>query len=66
VRFSLDEKGATLKSEAEIRIAKNGHAPRRTLFDRSFLLYLERVGAENPYLTIWFENPNLFLKAEKK
>lgn len=64
LRFGLDEKGATLKSEAELRIYKNGRTPRRIVFDRPFLLYLERVGAENPYLAIWFENPNLFLKAE--
>ena len=66
VRFALDEKGATVKSEAKILIPKNGHAPRQIVFDRPFLLYLERVGAENPYLVIWFENPNLFLKAESK
>jgi hypothetical protein len=64
IRFGLDEKGATLKSEAKILIPKNGHAPRKIVFDRPFLLYLERAGAENPYLAIWFENPNLFLKAE--
>jgi hypothetical protein len=64
IRFSLDEKGATVKSEARILVPKNGHAPRQIVFDRPFLLYLERAGAENPYLAIWFENPNLFLKAE--
>jgi hypothetical protein len=66
VRFALDEKGATVKSEAKILVPKNGHAPRRIVFDRPFLLYLERAGAENPYLAIWFENPHLFLKAESK
>ncbi len=64
LRFTLDEKGAAVKSEAKIRIPKNGHAPRQIVFDRSFLLYLERVGAENPYLAIWFENPHLFVKSE--
>jgi hypothetical protein len=66
LRLSLDEKGAMVKSEAKILIPKNGHAPRQIVFDRPFLLYLERVGADNPYLAIWFENPNLFLKAESK
>lgn len=64
IRFGLDEKGATVKSEAKILVPKNGHAPRRIVFDRPFLLYLERAGAENPYLAVWFENPELFLKAE--
>ena len=64
LRFCLDEKGAMLKSEAKIRIPKNGHAPRQIVFDRPFLLYLERVGAEHPYLAIWFENSELFLKVD--
>jgi len=64
IRLTLDEKGATLKSEAKIYAPKNGHAPRQIVFDRPFLLYLERVGAEEPYLVCWFENPNLFLKPE--
>ena len=64
LRFSLDEKGATVKSEAKLFLPKNGHAPRQIVFDRPFLLVLERVGAENPYLVVWFENPHLFLKAK--
>lgn len=66
VRFKLDEKGAALKSEAEIHAYKNGHQPRQITLDRPFLLYLERNRAENPYLAIWFENPNLFVKGGGK
>ncbi len=65
IRFKLDEKGAELKSEARIYGAKNGHQPRRIVFDRPFLLYIERAGATNPMLAIWFENPNLFLKGSE-
>lgn len=65
IRFDLDEKGTTLKSSAELLVPKNGHAPRGIVFDRPFLLYMERSGAMNPYLVIWFENAELFVKAEK-
>ncbi|HLX60481.1 MAG TPA: hypothetical protein VKX17_04275 [Planctomycetota bacterium] len=63
IRFKLDEKGAVLKSEAQIVASKNGHAARNILFNRPFLLYIERARAVNPYLAIWFENPNLFIKS---
>jgi len=66
IHFSLDEKGATLKSAAEILATKNGHAPRSIVFDRPFLLYMERSGAANPYLVIWFENAELFVKSDEK
>ena len=39
---------------------------RSIVFDRPFLLYMERSGAANPYLVIWFENPELFVKSDAK
>jgi hypothetical protein len=66
INFDLNEKGATIKSAAEIRVSKNGHSPRHIAFDHPFLLYMERSGAANPYLVIWIENADLFVKPDSK
>ncbi|MBL8995385.1 MAG: hypothetical protein JNM63_18715, partial [Spirochaetia bacterium] len=59
VRFSLDAGGASARSEAKIRSVKNGHAPRRIVFDRPFLLLLLNASSNKPYLAIRVENAEI-------
>ncbi|MGD0091438.1 MAG: hypothetical protein ABSE73_16085 [Planctomycetota bacterium] len=65
VRFRLDDRGVELKSEAGIGwAAADEPEPRWLVFDRPFLLYLERVGAKAPYFALWVENPELLEKPD--
>ena len=65
IRFRLDERGAHLVSEVEI-IGENGHGapvaldePRRFIFDRPFLIYLQEAGTSTPYFAAWIGNTEL-------
>ncbi|MDF2521412.1 MAG: hypothetical protein K0R84_2040 [Clostridia bacterium] len=61
--FSLDEKGAVLKSEAKILMCGSAPTIRRNLiFDKPFLLYLKEKDAEYPYFAMWVDNPELMIK----
>jgi hypothetical protein len=67
-RFLLNESGARLESEAWIAVA-NGDPPpppkpRHFVFDRPFLIYLRELQAEQPYLAIWVESPELLVRAK--
>ena len=62
IRFHLDERGAQLESEA-LPAFTNGHTappePRRFVFDRPFLIWLQERGAEEPYFVAWIGNAEL-------
>jgi hypothetical protein len=64
IRFQLDESGAILDAEAGI-VMLNGDEPppepRRFVFDRPFLLYLQQRQAQQPYFVMWVENPEVLV-----
>lgn len=66
IKFDMNEKGVELRSEAEVTIAcaKQLEPEREHLliFDRPFLLLLERRGAPMPYLAMWVDNPQLMVE----
>lgn len=65
IDFKLNEKGAILKSEAKMVVAL-GCLPvqknKYLIFDRPFLIYLKEKKSNNPYLVIWAENTDLFVR----
>ncbi len=56
VEFKLDRSGAELQSESSIAAVS---APRHYVFDRPFLIYMKRRGAERPFLVMWVDNSEL-------
>ena len=62
VQFSLDEKGAKLKSSAEIELEEGGPRPRKFIFDKPFLICLWKKGEPYPYFAAWVNNPDVMLK----
>lgn len=60
IRFCLNEKGALLKSQAEIQL--EAEPQKNLVFDCPFLLYLKEKQAKYPYLAIWVDNPDILLK----
>lgn len=64
IKFNLNEKGAILESDAKILLAKkNGHTPKRMVFDKDFLLYIRKKGAKHPYLALWVADPTVMKRA---
>jgi hypothetical protein len=59
IRFRLDERGAILKSEAGVALSEDGSKPRQFIFDKPFLILLERRDAARPYFALWVDNPEL-------
>jgi hypothetical protein len=59
IRFRLDERGAILKSDAGIALCEDGNKPRQFIFDKPFLILLERKDGERPYFALWVDNPEL-------
>ena len=59
IRFRLDERGAIVKSEAAMAACLPGDKPRQFIFDKPFLILLERRGAAQPYFALWVDNPEL-------
>ncbi len=65
-RFQLNQKGATLKSEARI-IATKCFMPlkkREFIFNKPFLIYLKEKSAPYPYLALWIANPEVLIKVK--
>lgn len=63
IRFQLDEEGAKLKSEAHISIGCSA-SPRPEhimVFDRPFLLMLQRADAPTPYFALWVANAEVLV-----
>jgi hypothetical protein len=60
IRFRLDEQGAILKSEAaEAKSAASERKRHHFIFNKPFLILLERKDAERPYFALWVDNPEL-------
>lgn len=64
IRFKINEKGALLKSEAEILMTMglSSEIPRRFIFDKPFLLCLKQKGVKYPYFAIWVDNAEILIK----
>jgi hypothetical protein len=62
IRFRLDQRGAVLLSEswfAESAGAPAAPKPRQFIFDKPFLILMERTGAAQPYFALWVDNAEL-------
>ncbi len=62
-QFRLGRSGAELKSEAKSNM--KSAAPRTNtsyIFNRPFMLYMKKRGAEMPYFVMWIENAELLNK----
>jgi len=67
VRFQFDEKGVRLRSESHIAIGCGMSAPppptrHIMIFDKPFLVMLQRSEADVPYFALWVGNPELLVK----
>jgi hypothetical protein len=62
-RFRLDETGAVLESEG---VGVMGFTPRNFVFDRPFLILLERDGAGAPYSALWVGNAELLVRSQRE
>jgi len=59
IKFRLDRSGATLESEATLKIAA---IPRDFRFDRPFLVYMKKRDCEQPFFVMWVGNAELLNK----
>ena len=65
IQLKLNEFGAKLKSEAVV-VTRSldmmaGQEPPQLIFDRPFLILMERKGAKNPYFALWVDNLELLV-----
>jgi hypothetical protein len=60
-KFSLDRYGASLSSEAK-SLSLGFSEPTYYVFDRPFLLYMKKQGANMPYFVMWVGNAELLKK----
>jgi hypothetical protein len=58
-RFKLTEKGAVLKSEAAI--ATRAASFKNLIFDKPFLVLIQRADASQPYFALWVANAELLV-----
>jgi hypothetical protein len=61
-RFTMNEKGIVLASEARIHFRGGGAKPRRFVFDEPFLIYLKQKDGRYPYFAMWVDNAELMVK----
>ncbi len=69
IRFQLDEEGVRLRSESHIAFgcaaAPSPPSPQHIMvFDKPFLIMLQRSGAAVPYFALWVANPEILVKVE--
>jgi hypothetical protein len=67
IRFQLDEEGVRLRSESHISFGCAAAAPppparHVMVFDKPFLMLLQRRDADGPYFAMWIENPEILVK----
>lgn len=65
IEFSLTERGAELKSKAEIGMSKSvqePEKPKKLVFDKPFLLYMKERNKEKPYFVMWVDNSEIMIK----
>ncbi len=59
IEFRLDRSGAVLESESKLAILA---APRYFDFNRPFLVYMQKRGAERPFFVMWVDNAELLVQ----
>ncbi|OHB63406.1 MAG: hypothetical protein A2Y76_13955 [Planctomycetes bacterium RBG_13_60_9] len=59
IEFRLDRSGAVLESEAKFAVKA---LPREFVFDRPFLVYMQRRGTERPFFVMWVDNAELLTR----
>ena len=65
IKFNMDNKGGTLKSEAALAVMRMSLAPeigRKYNFDKEFVLFLKEEGKDKPYFAVRVENPEFLDK----
>lgn len=64
-RFEMNERGVELRSQSHLRFGcSSTRAPapaRRLIFDRPFLILLQRENASLPYFALWVDNAELLV-----
>ena len=68
IRFQLDEEGVRLRSESHMSFGCGAAGPpppaqHMMVFDKPFLMLLQRRDADVPYFSLWIENPEILVKA---
>jgi len=64
IEFRLDRSGAMLESQTIMVLAA---IPRCFAFDRPFLVYMQKRGAQHPFFVMWVDNTELLtLAAERR
>ncbi|UCD52461.1 MAG: hypothetical protein JSW27_07455, partial [Phycisphaerales bacterium] len=58
IRFRLDRSGALLESESLSQITA---MPRHFEFNRPFLVYIQKRGAQQPFFVMWVDNAELLV-----
>jgi hypothetical protein len=65
ILFEMNEKGVELKSEAHMALGcEKSSEPEKKhimIFDKPFLLMLQRRGVQTPYLVLWVDNPEVLV-----
>jgi hypothetical protein len=63
IRFQMDEKGVRLKSESHMAFgcSKPASPTHMMIFNKPFLIVLERTNAKVPYFAMWVGNPELLV-----
>lgn len=62
VKFSLDEKGMKLRSEAAMMVSRGiSFGVRHLYFNKPFLLYVKEPSGK-PYFALWIANTDLLVK----
>lgn len=66
VRFEMNEKGVRLRSESHMSIGCGGpmtpESPHIMIFDKPFLVVLQRRDREMPYFAMWVDNAELLVQ----
>lgn len=70
IRFQLDEQGVRLKSESSIAMgcgksSRPRDEPYVLVFDKPFLMLLQRSDAIAPYFALWVAHPEVLVKVVK-
>jgi len=65
IRFQLDERGAVLRSRADMGCMLCAPAsPQHCIFDEPFLLMLRYKDSAQPYFVLWVDNAEILVKSE--
>ena len=67
IKFNLDNKGGSLKSEAALSVMETAlrpeqETPRYFLFNKTFVLFLIESGKEKPYYAMKVDNIDFLVK----